>query len=191
MLIPSIKSINIINPDYGHWLLRERQSSKVLGHLIFKGGKGFRRLLFSQQSMGNKDLINIWALWVGKVCNFTPRKSLKLIIERTNLQWLLETLLGFRVNVRFVDYAILTLPCRRDVKRGLVHFHVNHTGSSSCVLPLGWYLGWTDGDFPVWFLWLSLRHHPNFEEIRSERMTHKDEYALADILASLSVGQQP
>lgn len=145
---------------------------------------------FSQQSMGNKDLINIWALWVGKLCNFTPRKTLKLLIERTNIQWLLETLVGFRVNV-VVDYAILTFPYRRNVKRGLVHIHVNHMGSSSWALPLGWHLGWTDDDFPVWFLWLSLRHHPNFEEIRSERMTHKDEYALADILASLSVGQQP
>jgi len=37
----------------------------------------------------------------------------------------------------------------------------------------------------------SLRKHPNFEAIKMERKQHTNCEALADLLASLSVGHQP
>jgi isochorismate synthase/2-succinyl-5-enolpyruvyl-6-hydroxy-3-cyclohexene-1-carboxylate synthase/2-succinyl-6-hydroxy-2,4-cyclohexadiene-1-carboxylate synthase/O-succinylbenzoate synthase len=40
-------------------------------------------------------------------------------------------------------------------------------------------------------LWASLRKHPNFEAIKVERKQHTNCEALADLLASLSVGHQP
>jgi len=40
-------------------------------------------------------------------------------------------------------------------------------------------------------LWASLRKHPNFEAIKMERKQHINCEALADLLASLSVGHQP
>lgn len=40
-------------------------------------------------------------------------------------------------------------------------------------------------------LWASLRKHPNFEAIKMERKQHTNCEALADLLASLSVGHQP